>query len=286
MDSKFYKAFEEQFRGPRETILERLQVYLPFIMPLLDIYPSASALDLGCGRGEWLELLTGHGFQGIGVDINDEMLKTFSGKEVMIHSGDALAFIKDLPDESQAIISAFHFIEHISFEHLGTLVKECYRVLQPQGILLFETPNCENLNVGSSFFFYDPTHIRPIPNPTLKFLVEYFNFQNVKIIGCQGPNLTFQSEPSSLMNLFKGGVSPDYGLIAQKVSQEKGYLVDLEVFHRSFGNSHEDVCFYSDEVLRQMIQRIAQQEVRQSSIFYRVKEKLSYWKKQLREINA
>ena len=58
MSDGFYRAFEDEHRGSREMIKERQRVYLPFIQPLIELYPNVGAIDLGCGRGEWLELLT------------------------------------------------------------------------------------------------------------------------------------------------------------------------------------------------------------------------------------
>jgi len=79
MNKDFYRVFEEKFRGPRELIKTRLQIYLPFIEPLKEIYPNANGIDLGCGRGEWLELLGEHGFLVQGVDIDEQMLAVSQG---------------------------------------------------------------------------------------------------------------------------------------------------------------------------------------------------------------
>jgi SAM-dependent methyltransferase len=70
MTDGFYRAFEERYRGSRDLIKGRLQAYVPFVKPLLDIYPNAEAIDLGCGRGEWLEVLKGLGYKPTGVDLD------------------------------------------------------------------------------------------------------------------------------------------------------------------------------------------------------------------------
>jgi O-antigen chain-terminating methyltransferase len=74
MSDDFYRAFEAKFRGSRDLIKERLQIYVPFLMPLQDLYPNGETLDLGCGRGEWLELMGEFGFHAVGVDLNQAML--------------------------------------------------------------------------------------------------------------------------------------------------------------------------------------------------------------------
>lgn len=62
MSAGFYRAFEDRYRGSRETITQRLQAYLPFLEPLKALYADYPVLDLGCGRGEWLELMVREGF--------------------------------------------------------------------------------------------------------------------------------------------------------------------------------------------------------------------------------
>ena len=66
----FYRAFEDKHRGSRELIKERVSVYLPFVLPLKELYPDVSALDIGCGRGEWLELLKEKKFSAQGIDFD------------------------------------------------------------------------------------------------------------------------------------------------------------------------------------------------------------------------
>ena len=91
MSDGFYRAFEERYRGSRELIKGRLAAYLPFVEPLLEAYPSATAIDLGCGRGEWLELLAGSGFKPIGVDLDTGMLEACLERGLPVEQGDALA---------------------------------------------------------------------------------------------------------------------------------------------------------------------------------------------------
>lgn len=162
MSSDFYRAFEDKFRGAREVIKARLKVYLPFIKPLKDIYPDASAVDLGCGRGEWLELLAENGFSAQGVDLDDGMLAACRELGLRVQTGEAVAFLKSLPDQSQAVISGFHLAEHIPFDDLQALVEESLRVLRPAGVLILETPNPENIVVGTSSFYLDPTHRKSV----------------------------------------------------------------------------------------------------------------------------
>src|SRR5438132_8338249 len=53
----FYASFDEQFRGSREEIKQRLGIYLPILSEHRLGGADMPILDVGCGRGEWLELL-------------------------------------------------------------------------------------------------------------------------------------------------------------------------------------------------------------------------------------
>ena len=185
MSDRFYRAFEDRFRGSRELIKSRLRVYLPFIEPLTSIYGTCKAVDLGCGRGEWLELLVESGFEATGVDSDEGMLAACAERALPAERGDAISHLRRLPDNTIAVVSGFHVAEHLSFADLQTLVQEAVRVLKPAGLLILETPNPENLMVGTSGFYCDPTHHRPIPPTLLSFLAEFFGFARLKVLRLQ-----------------------------------------------------------------------------------------------------
>lgn len=219
MKDDFYRQFEQLFRGDRTEIKSRLQAYLPFIEPLFDLYPKATALDLGCGRGEWLEILREKNFVAHGVDLDDSMLADCRSLNLSVKTQDAIAALQELDDESVSIVSAFHLVEHIPFDTLRQLVSESHRVLKPGGILIMETPNPENIMVGSSNFYMDPTHTRPIPIGLLSFIPRYYGFFRVKVLRLQeSPSL--MNNPYPTMQDVLEGVSPDYAVIAQKKADE------------------------------------------------------------------
>jgi len=162
-------------------IKRRLSVYLPFVEPLRQIYPRCTAIDLGCGRGEWLELLQKNGFEAHGVDLDDGMLAACTELGLTVTRQEAIGHLKSLDDNSQCIVSGFHFAEHILFADLRVLIAEALRVLKPGGLLILETPNPENLLVGACTFYMDPTHLRPLPPSLLRFLLEASGFEIVAV---------------------------------------------------------------------------------------------------------
>ncbi len=215
MKDDFYSRFEQLFRGERAEIKARLQTYAPFIEPMVALYPQAIAVDLGCGRGEWLELLQDKGYQILGIDLDEGMLADCRALNLNVRTQDAIAALQEMKDESASIVSAFHLVEHIPFDALRVLVSEAYRVLKPGGLLIMETPNPENVLVSTSNFYLDPTHTRPIPPGLLSFIPKYYGFLNIKVLRLQESPLLRLNVSPMLSDVF-GGASPDYAVIAQK----------------------------------------------------------------------
>lgn len=248
MNIPFYRAFEDRYRGSRELIQERQQVYVPFLEPLIEMYPQSSALDLGCGRGEWLGILAEKGFAPLGVDLDTGMLEACHALGLPVEKGDALEKLKNLPDESQAVVSGFHIAEHIPFDDLKVLVAEALRVLKPAGLLILETPNTENLVVGTQTFYLDPTHEHPIPHLLMSFLTEYSGFGRSKLLRLQESAELSESGPIGLISVLHG-VSPDYAIIAQKLASVEQLEYFEPVFSKDYGLSLEALaCRYDSQV--------------------------------------
>ncbi|HEY0845742.1 MAG TPA: class I SAM-dependent methyltransferase, partial [Noviherbaspirillum sp.] len=219
MSDSFYRAFEDKHRGSRELIKSRLQAYAPFIQPLTALYQPAIALDLGCGRGEWLELAAETGFDARGVDLDEGMLQACRERGLNATHTDALVALRALPDNSIALVSAFHVVEHMPFDVARAVIADALRVLQPGGLLILETPNPDNLIVGASRFYQDPSHERPIPPELLRFAVEHAGFHRTKFLGLQEPPALHTAAEVRLFQVLND-VSPDYAVVAQKAASQ------------------------------------------------------------------
>jgi len=254
----FYRVFEDHYRGSRELIKGRLSVYLPFIKPLLQAYPDAAAIDLGCGRGEWLEVLTSAGFQSVGVDLDQGMLRDCHDLGLQVMQGDAIVYLSALPDESQVVVSAIHVVEHIAFDQLRALVSQAIRALKPGGLLIMETPNPENIVVATRNFYLDPTHQRPIPPELLSFIPDYYGFSRVKILRLQESPEIVGRENISLNDVLSG-VSPDYAVVAQKPADELVTTLLDECFAKEYGLTLDSISSRYDTRINE---RIAEAESR------------------------
>ena len=265
----FYRAFEDRYRGSRELIRQRLEAYRPFIEPFQGIYKPTNAVDLGCGRGEWIELLLGAGFAPQGVDLDAGMLSACTARGLPVIQGDAIAHLQLLGDGSQCIISGFHIAEHIAFDDLQTLVIHALRVLKPGGLLILETPNPENVVVGTSSFYLDPTHQRPIPPLLLSFLAEHHGFTRVRTLRLQESAEIHTRSDIRMMDVL-GGVSPDYAVVAQKAASPEVMARFDAAFATHYGIELQELADRYDDTMDRrmgvMEHRLANAEAQASGI--------------------
>jgi O-antigen chain-terminating methyltransferase len=181
MDS-LYAALEEEFRGSREEIKERLSIYVPKLIEAGIGGESMPILDVGCGRGEWLELLRVHRLQGTGIDLNRVVLAMCRERGLPAMEAEAIEHLSGLPEASLGAVTAFHLIEHLALPQLLGLFDAARRALKPGGVVIFETPNPNNMFVSSRYFYLDPTHRHPIPPLLGRFLAEARGFERVEIL--------------------------------------------------------------------------------------------------------
>ncbi len=177
----FYLDFENRFRGSRDVVKQRAAHYLSIVAACDAGSEAAPILDIGCGRGEWLELLAEHGRRANGIDLNEGMLAECRSLGLEVQAAEACTHLAALPAGSLGAITAIHVVEHLRFAELVQLVDLCLRALRPGGVLILETPNPENLKVGACNFYMDPTHGNPLPPLLLDYLVQSRGFARSEI---------------------------------------------------------------------------------------------------------
>jgi SAM-dependent methyltransferase len=208
-----YAALEDRFRGTRDEIKERFEVYLPYVRDL------APVVDLGCGRGEWLEILSAAGIEARGVDTNLIQLEKCRARGLSVSEEDLLAHLQTLDDASVGAITGFHIVEHVPLKTLVTLLNETLRVLRPGGVVIFETPNPENVLVGSNYFYMDPTHRHPLPSELLEFLLQSRGFDAIEILNLhpwESAQIAGDDEVTKRINTYFYGPM-DYAVVGRKV---------------------------------------------------------------------
>ncbi len=175
-----YSALQERFRGPRTLVRDRCQEYLPMVRDLPSDVSRLPWVDVGCGRGEWVELLAEEGVEAVGVDEDAGAIAACRERGLAALRTDALDYLSSLDPGSVQGVSALHVVEHWEISRLLAFLEEARRVLAPGGVVLLETPNPHNLVTGGLHFHYDPTHHRPVPPALLLFLLEHCGFERAE----------------------------------------------------------------------------------------------------------
>jgi len=180
---KWYEDLQELHRGSEESLLSVQHSYVHhFNERAKELRLAGPILDLGCGRGEWLSLMSQEGWAVRGVDSSEQAVSEARGKGVDVELGDLVEVLMACPENSLAGATAFQVIEHLPFPRITALMHAAFRALVPGGILLLETPNPENLQVSSYGFWMDPTHRHPIPPPLIMDLSFHVGFRDGSIL--------------------------------------------------------------------------------------------------------
>jgi O-antigen chain-terminating methyltransferase len=177
IDEVMYLALEDKFRGDRDIVGQRQVSYLKYLGTTIS--STTPLLDLGCGRGEWLQALRRNNIPSVGVDGNAVCVAECTEAGLSVQLGDIMTFLRNSDDASFGAVTLFQVFEHLTFADLLDVMREIRRVLVKGGVLIGEIPNSKNLRVGSSTFWIDPTHQRPLFPDVLMFLAEQIGFENV-----------------------------------------------------------------------------------------------------------
>jgi len=139
-----------------------------------------NVLDIGCGRGVFMEMLKENGADVTGIDNSDEAIKCCTNKGLTVRQGEALQFLETNQQKFDGIFCA-HVIEHLDYKQALELIKKCYASLNQNGKLVIMTPNMASQRISSRIFWLDPTHVRPYPDLLLEKMLNSNNFQVEKI---------------------------------------------------------------------------------------------------------
>ena len=170
-----YVAFENAFRGSRDEIRDRLRDYLPLFAGL------APVVDLGCGRGEFLELLREAQVPARGVEGNAAAVAACASAGLAVEQGDLVAFLRAQADGSLGGVFAAQVAEHLPPAVLQAMLAESHRALRPGGRLVLETVNPASAAGFFDVYIRDLTHERPLHPDTLRFLAAAAGFSDVRV---------------------------------------------------------------------------------------------------------
>jgi O-antigen chain-terminating methyltransferase len=207
-----YGSFAERFRGGEDYVKAGQQFYLPYFQG------CRSVLDIGCGRGEFLEMMHAAGIPARGIDLSDESIALCRHKGLEADKADLFAWLTDQPESSLDGIFCAQVVEHLPPERLPEMIRLAAGRLQRGGVMAIETPNPECLAIFATHFYLDPTHTRPVPHALLAFYLEEFGMGSLEVRRLSPaiesmPSLA--SLPEDFREAFFGGL--DYAIVAKKV---------------------------------------------------------------------
>jgi len=207
-----YGRFAERFRGTEEYVKASQQFYRPYFSG------RENVLDLGCGRGEFLELCRELGVPARGIDLSDESVAICRAKGLTADNADLFDYLDNLPEHSLDGIFCSQVVEHIPPDRLPEMIRLAASRLQRGGVIAVETPNPECLAIFATHFYLDPTHQRPVPHPLLAFYLEEFGVGNIEVRRLSPAVETMPSLaslPEDFREAFFGGL--DYAITGRKL---------------------------------------------------------------------
>ncbi|MGE5235457.1 MAG: class I SAM-dependent methyltransferase [Acidobacteriota bacterium] len=169
------RAFIDAFRGGREEIQLRVGEYLPMLRE------AGPVLDLGCGRGELLEVLGRDGIAAAGIDSDPAMVEACRRRGLAVTQSDAVGALREVTEGSLGAVCAIHLLEHLPAASWMAVVELAARALRRGGLLIVECPNPEALRVGANLFWVDPTHRAPVHPDGLAFVMRACGFEVVEV---------------------------------------------------------------------------------------------------------
>jgi 2-polyprenyl-3-methyl-5-hydroxy-6-metoxy-1,4-benzoquinol methylase len=207
-----YGRFAERFRGTEEYVKASQQFYRPYFTG------RENVLDLGCGRGEFLELCRELGTTARGIDLSDESIAICRAKGLTAEKADLFDYLGNLAEGSLDGVFCSQVVEHIPPDRLPEMIRLAASRLQRGGVIAIETPNPECIAIFATHFYLDPTHQRPVPHPLLAFYLEEFGVGNIEVRRLSPAVETMPSLaalPEDFREAFFGGL--DYAITGRKL---------------------------------------------------------------------
>ena len=171
-----YELFEKRYRGTTDDILSRQEIYLPYFKDRTNI------IDIGCGRGEFLEILKKNQISSIGIDLSEHFINYCKNIGLNAIQSDMFVYLDKLDNSSVGGIFCSQVVEHITSEQLIKFVQLAFLKLKNGAPLVIETINPLNITAVSNWFYMDPSHVRPVHPNTLSFIAETNGFTNIKLL--------------------------------------------------------------------------------------------------------
>jgi O-antigen chain-terminating methyltransferase len=208
-----YARFAERFRGSEEYVKTGQKVYLPYFAG------RRAVLDIGCGRGEFLEHMREAGVPARGIDLSPESVAVCRAKGLDAETADLFQYLSSVPEATLDGLFCSQVVEHLEPAWLPEMIRLAASRLEPNGLIAIETPNPECLAIFATHFYLDPTHTRPVPHPLLRFYLEEAGIGRIELLRL-APAVesmpALASLPEDFREQFFGAL--DYALVGRKLA--------------------------------------------------------------------
>ncbi len=214
-----YFTFEQLYRGSRKIVKEKQREYLKHFKD------KECILDIGCGRGEFLELLIEEGkLNVLGIDINLDMINYCKDNELPVELIDANTYLEQIEDNSLDGVFMAQVVEHLEPSEIINIVQLVYKKLKQSGVFIVETINPQCLSVFAESFYLDITHKNPIHPFTMDFIIKTQGFEHTDITYLsQHPEKIAQIESQNIENIDE--VNDSFKKLSQLIYGKQDYAV-------------------------------------------------------------
>ena len=202
----------KNFADPKNTSKLASEIYVPYFAGRRNV------LDIGCGRGEFLEAMRSAGLPPSGIDLSEESVALCHSKGLEAELADLFVYLENLAEASLDGIFCSQVVEHLPPERLPEMIRLCASRLERGGVIAIETPNPECLAIFATHFYLDPTHTRPVPSALLAFYLEEFGVGRIEVrkLAPAVESMPSLAElPASFREAFFGAL--DYAIVGKKL---------------------------------------------------------------------
>lgn len=204
--------FADRFRGTEQYIKENLSHYVKYFSGRREV------VDIGCGRGEFLECMRENGVPARGVDISRECVQICGSKGLDAAEADLFEWLESQPGATLDSIFCAQVVEHLPPDQLPRFIRLAAEKLDRGGLIVIETPNPGCLAIFATHFYLDPTHSRPVPAQLLAFYLEEAGFGKIEaryLTPAADSMPSLNSLPEEFRQAFFGGL--DYAIAATRL---------------------------------------------------------------------
>ena len=162
-----------RYTGVNPMVQRQNQIfYLPFFKDCRRV------ADVGCGDGDFVELLREQGVDAFGVDNDPVAIQHLHERNVPVVEADVVTYLKSVAPGSLDGLFSAHLVEHLPYQAVYEVIHYAYRALKPGGRIVLTTPNARALVSHLEMYWLHFGHVAFYHPRLLCFFLHRVGFQN------------------------------------------------------------------------------------------------------------